>query len=83
MLCLFCHDIKQGLIAVHNIINNIIIADSLKMLSHTVYLTFFNITKLHRRHRSFCFRYEIYVLYLAFIESDSPVRIVLAYGVEI
>ena len=83
MLCLFCHDIKQGLIAVHNIINNIIIADSRKMLSRTVCLTFFNITKLHRRHRAFGFMYEIYVLYLAFIEAIARSGLYLPTGVEI
>jgi hypothetical protein len=53
------------------------------MLSRTVCLTFFNITKLHRRHRAFGFRYEIYVLYLAFIEAIARSGLYLPTGVEI
>ena len=73
---LFHNFFKQGLIAVHNIINHISIADCLEMLSCTVNFRFFNEPKLHRRQGTFRLSDKLDMLDCTFIESNCPVRII-------
>ena len=79
---LFHNFFKQGLIAVHNIINHISIADCLEMLSCTVNFRFFNEPKLHRRQGAFRLSDKIDMLDCTFIESNCPVRISVQPGLR-
>ena len=75
---LFHSLIKQRLVTINHVINDIAVADGLEMLSSTMNLGFFNQPQLHRVHRALCLCYEINVFNIAFIECNSSVRIVVA-----
>ena len=73
------HHIKKTLITIHNIKNNAVTTDSLKVFPCAVYLRFLNRTQLHRGHRALGFSCKINMLYLSLIESNCPVRIIISY----
>ena len=49
------------------------------MLSRAVNLGLFDQAQLHRTHGALRLCHEVYVFYLAFVESNRPVRIVVSY----
>ena len=73
------HHIKKTLITIHDIKNNAVTTDSLKVFPCAVYLRFLNRTQLHRGHRALGFSCKINMLYLSLIESNCPVRIIISY----
>ena len=68
---LFHYHFHQRCIAVNNIIDNIIFADSLEMFSCAMNLRFLNQSQLHGVHGTLRFCHKINVLYAAFIKGDG------------
>ena len=66
------HHIKKTLITIHDIKNNAVTTDSLKVFPCAVYLRFLNRTQLHRGHRALGFSCKINMLYLSPYRKQLP-----------
>ena len=70
---------QQSSVAIHHIVNYSIAGNGFEVFSCAVDFGLLNQPQLHRTHRAFCFRHKVNVFDTSLIESNGPVRVIMAH----